>query len=67
MSAPRSLAGLPAHHAARALSRAAPPDARPCCPACSFIVFLAIYSGIVNNPNLSRFVRYNVRRGSCAS
>jgi hypothetical protein len=24
-----------------------------------FIVFLGVYSGIINNPNFSKFVRYN--------
>lgn len=24
-----------------------------------FIIFLAVYNGIVNNQNLTRFVRYN--------
>lgn len=26
---------------------------------CSFIIFLGVYNGIVNNQNLPRFVRYN--------
>jgi hypothetical protein len=26
---------------------------------CRFIVFLAVYSGIVNNYNLGRFIRFN--------
>lgn len=30
-----------------------------CLPACSFLIFLGIYNGIVNNQNLPRFVRYN--------
>jgi hypothetical protein len=26
---------------------------------CRFIIFLGVYSGIVSNTNLSRFIRYN--------
>ncbi|KAI8469024.1 MAG: hypothetical protein J3K34DRAFT_425213 [Monoraphidium minutum] len=28
-------------------------------PFAPFIIFLGVYSGIVNNPNLSRYIRYN--------
>ena len=45
---------------ARALAPLAPINALyTSIPFLPFVVFLAVYSGIINNQNFSRFVRYN--------